>query len=627
MAIEIFTGSVLFLTLALAVFVYFKGDRKRLQKVFLIMIAFMVFWAASSFAADISRQESLALFFSRLAIVGPFAWSFTFFYFCFLFTSENRHLPRKVFLILVVAVLLPALFTFTDFNVQSVTILDGRTDFVPGFLYSVLDFYLLAFGAAGIYFVYKKLTQTRDAITKFQLSLFLSATTVRLIIGLLTNSFLPAVFGYTQGSIFGPPIAVLLFTGIAGYAVLRYRLLDIKVVFRRVFFPLILAVLTILFLSIFLFSHWRLTDFFIIFSSFGSVMIGVVTFFKAKKNSASISFLAFSVSIASWVLLNFLIDASNSHVLSLWFTKLSAFINSFIPIFLLTFSYNFPSPFKFLRSKFIFYLLPFSFLFAFLSVATANIVFEVNSLTFPVEVIYGKFFWYYAAYILLLLLTSLVILGYKYFFVLKGFDRQRVGYVFFGAGMMVIVALLTNLVLPVFGITKSLTRIGPSFAFFFVLLTSYSILRTRLFDIKAAFQRSWFVLFSAAIGLVLLGVFLYRFPGFSANAVILAVFILCAVVVFVYRRTVVKIFKKIFPEKEVDFYFFFDATRKQLGATTLVEFFRKVHAYVRGEWKSEITIYLHGKGDEGYFRFEDGRKKIFLDDEDFLALEKQDRLG
>ncbi|HUO61926.1 MAG TPA: ATP-binding protein [Candidatus Bathyarchaeia archaeon] len=71
----------------------------------------------------------------------------------------------------------------------------------------------------------------------------------------------------------------------------------------------------------------------------------------------------------------------------------------------------------------------------------------------------------------------------------RGNQRQQVQYVFGGTLVSAVLALMTNLILPVFGVGDFIW-LGPSWTLFYVLTISISIVRHRLFDIKLAAVRS-----------------------------------------------------------------------------------------------------------------------------------------
>lgn len=71
----------------------------------------------------------------------------------------------------------------------------------------------------------------------------------------------------------------------------------------------------------------------------------------------------------------------------------------------------------------------------------------------------------------------------------KGHQRQQMIYVLAGTMLAAAFSLVTNLVMPLFGITEYIW-LGPTWTLFYVITVSISIVRHQLFDIKLAAVRS-----------------------------------------------------------------------------------------------------------------------------------------
>ena len=72
----------------------------------------------------------------------------------------------------------------------------------------------------------------------------------------------------------------------------------------------------------------------------------------------------------------------------------------------------------------------------------------------------------------------------------KGVERTQIGYILLGAFISSFLALITNIVLPLMGISEYVW-LGPLFTVAYVFSSSYAIAKHQLFDIRAAIARSF----------------------------------------------------------------------------------------------------------------------------------------
>lgn len=98
----------------------------------------------------------------------------------------------------------------------------------------------------------------------------------------------------------------------------------------------------------------------------------------------------------------------------------------------------------------------------------------------------------------------------------KGSERQRLIYIFTGTALVALVALITNLMLPLYFNNSSLVWLGASSSLFYVVTVAISIVKHQLFDIKLAAVRS-----IAYIGILLTLASIYYVLGYVISTVII----------------------------------------------------------------------------------------------------------
>lgn len=97
----------------------------------------------------------------------------------------------------------------------------------------------------------------------------------------------------------------------------------------------------------------------------------------------------------------------------------------------------------------------------------------------------------------------------------RGHQRQRLLYVFSGTLLAAAFSLVTNLILPVFGVSQFIW-LGPTWTLFYIVTISISIVKHQLFDIKLAVVRS-----IAYIGVSLTLSLIYYFFAYVISVLII----------------------------------------------------------------------------------------------------------
>lgn len=225
------------------------------------------------------------------------------------------------------------------------------------------------------------------------------------------------------------------------------------------------------------------------------VVMAFIVFIRGSKNSSYIAFSFMLLAVAGWVVSNIFIDRSSTPESAALFAKISSMINSFLPAFFLYFVISFPN--KKIDRIFLLIFIP-SFFFFFASF-TNLIVTSADISVFPVTILHGSLFFFLAAFIAIYFLIGLILLIQKVRSN-NGSTKLQLQYILIGGYSMIVIALVTNLFLPLLGISFA-TRIGPVSSVFFSLFTTLAIVRHRLFDIQIRLQSIFNIIFPVLITL------------------------------------------------------------------------------------------------------------------------------
>jgi len=250
MIIIIFIALIIVVT-TLGVVVFLNRHKNILNNVFLIFIALVDFWILTNLLSY-TPFDKLALLGAQLGIVGP-AWIPSFLLiFSYIFCNglEKYKKKRKYFLLSFLPSIVITLFTFTSYNVKSFEITSGGNFFTPGSLYYYfIIYFVITFILVFSYLV--KSYRKNTGLVRLQSLYIIYSLIFTIVIGLLFTAILPFL-GVKKTTFVGPfsTVFMIIFTS---YAILKYRLMDIKVIIKR---STVFAFLVIIITSIFtLFSY------------------------------------------------------------------------------------------------------------------------------------------------------------------------------------------------------------------------------------------------------------------------------------------------------------------------------------------------------------------------------------
>ncbi|MCM8774324.1 MAG: hypothetical protein NC820_06285, partial [Candidatus Omnitrophica bacterium] len=227
------------------VLLYFNNRKDTIKKIFRYIVVCIIVWIISVLFYSISPNVHVAFFWIKVsngisAFIPVLFWLFSFIF------PHREYKVKKIDMVLVIV--LPLFFilaSFTNLLAKKVIITEGGYYLpVAGILFKFFTIYFLLFfvwGFKNLFCSYK----ISKGVRRLQIKYLFLGVFVTSFIGIITNLVFP-MFGIGKLTNLGP-ISTMIFVGFTTYAIIRYRLLDTKIVITRVgiFFILYAIVLGI----------------------------------------------------------------------------------------------------------------------------------------------------------------------------------------------------------------------------------------------------------------------------------------------------------------------------------------------------------------------------------------------
>lgn len=221
------------------------AKNKTNQSFFLVAFAFGII-PLSNFFIDFSPSETIVRSFLNLVLFDTLLLAAALLYFSFcIFNASPFSLAKKIL------VALPFLFTplvFSDYHIVELVISENAlTEFTGGAAYSVIlalaVFYFIA--VLAVLWNKKSRHMGRNAL---QLRYIFWSLCISITLLLCSNMILP-LFGIGFVPSFGPSI-LLVFAGATTYAIIKHRLMDIRIIIQRsVIYTLLIGVVVLVYIG------------------------------------------------------------------------------------------------------------------------------------------------------------------------------------------------------------------------------------------------------------------------------------------------------------------------------------------------------------------------------------------
>ena len=214
-------------TAALGCLVYFKGRESPINKAFTRWVLCLVIWHMGVFAMYQTQNERVALMLSRFVHIGIIFIPVTFLHFVFNLTNKIHRHKRKMLSFGYILSFIFMISNFTPYFIKEVKKLKYAFYGAPGVMYAPFLAIFAILVCYALFLLYLENSRTSGARGN-QIKYVLVASLIGYSGGAI--DFLP-IFGinvYNIGNFVN-----LIFVSIVTYAIVRYRLMDIKVAITR----------------------------------------------------------------------------------------------------------------------------------------------------------------------------------------------------------------------------------------------------------------------------------------------------------------------------------------------------------------------------------------------------------
>ncbi len=226
----VFVGSAF--NLALPLFILFKGNKKQINLVFFGLGMSVALWTLCHGFALRTESNEQALLWTRRIMFGAIFLPPFFSWFVKLIAKDDYKVSPPVFLI---HLMITGYFLFNIYSSQMIS--DAHWEnwgisWRGGYIFNIYSIYYSSLMGYGIYLLVKRCRKT-TGLTRIQGVYVLTGASLSAGFGMLVNIALP-MFNIVELNKFGP-LGTLALIGFWSYAIFRYRLMDVNLVFRYAF--------------------------------------------------------------------------------------------------------------------------------------------------------------------------------------------------------------------------------------------------------------------------------------------------------------------------------------------------------------------------------------------------------
>jgi signal transduction histidine kinase len=213
----------------LGLFVYYGKKESEISKAFMLMTISAMIWVFANFFTDVSDQVHYIKLWSKLSMIGPIFFGYYFYVFSLFFPKEKKHRRSVIHeRILISIIFLFLVLIPSNLNIKSVYIAaNGIREISPGplYIFALIFFtYLFIIGIRNILSGYVNY----GSLEKLQVQYVLVGIITSVSLGIFTNVILP-LFNYSNFVNLGPYF-LIIFISFTSFAVIKYKLFNIKIV-------------------------------------------------------------------------------------------------------------------------------------------------------------------------------------------------------------------------------------------------------------------------------------------------------------------------------------------------------------------------------------------------------------
>lgn len=237
-----------FLTFLLGLFIIVSNTKKMLNRAFFSLLMSAFIWLGANLMANLMSDPYEALIFARATLIGAVLLPYSFLLFAKIYTDE-KHFKIGSIVWWGLPPLLIALASPTKLNIESVGSYGRNT--ITGPIYYLLIPLLATYFGWGLLLFVKTYRKTKNLDEKARLKYIFSGIVLTLIPAVIMGVILPIV-GHSQSYLYGPN-TITIFAVFTFIAIVRHRLLDIRLLVARslAYFMLFFTIISVYSLTVF----------------------------------------------------------------------------------------------------------------------------------------------------------------------------------------------------------------------------------------------------------------------------------------------------------------------------------------------------------------------------------------
>ena len=199
---------IIFLLIFLSIVIYRNNKQNKSNKYFSLFILSIVLWVFALLLSDTTKNYEVALFWSKMAIIGPAFIIYFFLLFSKVFPRGEGDFNKKYKFLLIAPAIIIIILSPTRYNIEDIIIRDWGAEAAAGQLYLFLFLYYLSYLILSFYILIKKYRRAINLL-RVQIRYLFLGMGISSILGLTTNLVF-LFFNINQFTFFGP-ISMLFF--------------------------------------------------------------------------------------------------------------------------------------------------------------------------------------------------------------------------------------------------------------------------------------------------------------------------------------------------------------------------------------------------------------------------------
>jgi len=230
---------------ALALVVFFRNSKNIANRFFALFTLAMVGWLTTLFFSTFVTSFELVNLLTKLHFAFVLLLVYALFYFAYYFPSQTFNLKPLFHLIFAIETFGMIILTLLSFQLAS-----GEVSKEIGLLtiygqfYPLFVVHFLFYSGAALLILFSKLKKFKG-LARAQIQCFLFALSIALVFEITLHLLLPLVFKI-QNLYALRPLTTLVFLGVTAYGMVRFRLLNIRLIIARTIAYFLLTFLVVL---------------------------------------------------------------------------------------------------------------------------------------------------------------------------------------------------------------------------------------------------------------------------------------------------------------------------------------------------------------------------------------------